>query len=158
MSIILKCIFKFCCTNQMFVYLRQRYNSSQLSNVNNVIRLKGKLWTTVLSNSFLRTCICNRVVPVYITKRIHNSRLSWSWTVERMFMEDEINRTNRRLVVLRCALRHAWNIAHGFLSLFDLIRICRYIASIDERAEQGTYRKHSWAIDHLKQKRFWFLD
>jgi len=72
----------------MFVYLRQRYNSSQLSNVNNVIRLKGKLRTAILFNAFLKICIFVTAWFQFISEKGSRIRLSCSWTVERMFMED----------------------------------------------------------------------
>ena len=55
---------------------------------------------------------------------------------------------------LRAAYRAYWTKAREFLSMFDTIRLCRYLAELDERTEQKTKSKHDRLIMILRRKRF----
>ena len=47
---LLKAILKFCTTNKLFKYFRWRYNDDQLKDLNNVVKIRGKIRTLQLSN------------------------------------------------------------------------------------------------------------
>ena len=46
----------------------------------------------VLKVRFLNLCIINRVVPCFNEHKVRNSKLKCSPSVEKLFMQDEINR------------------------------------------------------------------
>jgi len=75
-------------------------------------------------------------------------------TVVRLFILDEIGHFNRTQSMLRRIVRNAWNKARGFMSLFDTIRLCRYIATIDQRTAVVAQKKRERTIECLKVKRF----
>ena len=62
---LLKAILRFCITNKLFKYFRRRYNDDQLKDLNNVVKIRGKIRTLQLSNAFLKECTTKRVSPRY---------------------------------------------------------------------------------------------
>ena len=74
--------------------------------------------------------------------------------MKRFFLKDEIMRNNKRLRTFRTACRAYWTNAREFLSLFDIIRLCRYLAKLNERTERKTKSKHAQLIMILRRKRF----
>ena len=73
-----------------------------------------------------------------MANRIRKANVSHSPDMERFFLKDEIVRNNKRLRTLRTAYRAYWTKAREFLSMFDTIRLCRYLAGLDERTERKT--------------------
>ena len=63
-------------------------------------------------------------------------------------------RNNKRLRTLRTAYRAYWTKTRKYLSMFDTIRLCRYLAELDERTERKTKSKHDQLIMILRRKRF----
>ena len=56
-------------------------------------------------------------------------------------MQDEIVKNQSLIVLLNNKCRRLWRDAQCFLSVFDLIRFCRYIGNIDERNERERERE-----------------
>ena len=65
-------ILKFCATKNLFKYFRKRYNSEQL---NNVVKIRGKIRTVKLSTEFLDACKTHHVVPPFIGHRIKAAKV-----------------------------------------------------------------------------------
>ena len=62
---------------------------------------------------------------------------------------------NRSMVSsLRTKSRSLWQEIRQFLSFFDLVRFCRYLAVIDEQKEDDNFRKNSNNLRLLFQHRF----
>ena len=152
MSCLFVSILKFCSTKHLVIYLKRRYSQCQVEQLNGLVRLNGKCRTGKVSARFLRACLRHNVVPGFITKRIISSKMKHSTSVERMLILDEIGRLNRTRSARRRVRRNAWNEARGFMSLCDTIRLCRYIAAIDQRAEMVAQKKCDRTIDWLKVK------
>ena len=55
---------------------------------------------------------------------------------------------------LRTAYQVDWTKPREFLSHFDIIRLCRKLAELDERTERKTKSKHDKLITILRNKRF----
>ena len=84
-----------------------------------------------LSLKFLKECLYKRVAPQFITSRIIKSQTQPSSTIERAFLNDEIGKNQTQLKPLLRKLRQLLPKVHLFLSFFDWIRFCRYLADID---------------------------
>ena len=95
---ITKALFKFCTTSHLFKFFRQRYNKQQLIDLNNVVKIRGKIRTIKLSTAFLKACIAKKLAPKFITSRIKNAKIRHSPTIERVFLTDEISANESKLV------------------------------------------------------------
>ena len=53
-------ILKFCATKNLCKYFRKRYNSEQLKELNNVVKIRGKIRTVKLSQKYfvVRLVLC----------------------------------------------------------------------------------------------------
>ena len=106
---------KFCTTNQLFTYFHRRYNDDQMKQLNNVVKIKGKIRTLQLSSKFLKDCITKRVSPSFITKRIAKSQVRHSPSIERAFLNDEIGKNVTKLNHLHRIFSENWSSARKFL-------------------------------------------
>ena len=79
----IKAILKFCTTKKLFSYFRRRYNDDKMKDLNNILKLQGKIKTLQFSTKFLKECIIKRVSPRFITFRIQKSKVRPSPTIER---------------------------------------------------------------------------
>ena len=89
-----------------------------------------------------------------MANRIRKANVSYSTDIERFFLKDKIMRNNKLLRTLRTAYRAYWTKAREFLFMVDTIRLCRYLAELDERTERKTKSKHVRLIMILRRKRF----
>ena len=137
-STLLIVIFKFCTTSKLFIYLQQRYDKQQNAVLNNVVKARGRVRTCKFSTAFLKACILKKVVPSFMANRTRKANVNDSPDIERFFLKDEIMRNNKRSRTLRTAYRAYWTKAREFLSLFDTVRLCRYLAELDEQTEWKT--------------------
>ena len=147
-------ILRFCTCKSLFKYLRSRYTKDQVSDLNNLIKLKGKLRSASGSLRFLRLCVEHRVIPKAIHERIVSSKLKHSPSIERTFLCDAIAKAKDRVSWLRTKYRQCWNLARRFVRFFDLLRLCRYIAEIDNRVSSSMLVKHQRNVDFLVRKRY----
>ena len=85
-----KALLKFCTISHLFKFFRQRYNKQQLIDLNNVVKIRGKIRTVKLSTAFLKACIAKKLAPKFITSRIKNAKIRHSPTIERVFLTDEM--------------------------------------------------------------------
>ena len=112
--VLFKAIVKFCTTNQLFTYFHRRYNDDQMKQLNNVVKIKGKIRTLQLSSKFLKDCITKRVSPSFITKRIAKSQARHSPSTERAFLNDEIGKNLTKLNQLHRIFSENWSSASKF--------------------------------------------
>lgn len=154
MNPLLLAIFKFCSTNRLFKYFKQRYSSSQVGDLNNIVKLKGKLRGLFLSRNFLNDCLQKRVVPTSVSNRIRNSKARPSPTIERAFLYDDIGKLTSRLASVRKTYRWMWKRVTGFLSFFDKIRLCRYLSNLDNTVIARTRERNEYKVNRLVRNRF----
>ena len=69
-------------------------------------------------------------------------------------MNDEIEKNRSLIAVLKSEIRSLWQEARRFLSFFDLLRFCRYVAIIDDRKERVNRQKIARNLQLLLQQRF----
>ena len=149
-----RAIVKFCSTNRLFRYFRLRYSKKQIGDLNNIVKLRGKIRTAKFSISFYRLCLANPVSPKFISARISGSRARHNPTIERAFLNDEIEKINKQIGHAKCAYKRQWIKIPNLLSFFHLVRFCRYLSEIDQRTENATKEKHDRNIQLLRRKRF----
>lgn len=153
-STLFKSLLKFCSADHLFTYLKRRYDTGEVKILNNLIKLKGKLRTQLASHRFLTSCLVNRVVPGYIQGRITRSKVRQSASIEQAFLQDAASRSLEKFSALRQIYRSCWRRARSFLSFFDMLRLCRYIADIDSKVLMATDRRNSENVNKLIRKRF----
>ena len=148
-----KAIFKFCTAKKLFTFFKQRYTKQEIEDLNQLVKLRGKLRTARFSFSFLNLCLC-QIVPKFITARISKAGVRQSPTIERAFLQDEIHKRKTNVLNLKCLYTHQWSKTRPFLSFLDNFRLCRYISEIDQRTLKHTTEKHNRNIGLLVRKRF----
>ena len=72
-----------------------------------------------------------RVVPKFITARIPKSGVRQSPTIERAFLQDEIQKSKTNVLNLKRLYTRQWSKTRPFLSFLGNFRLCRYIPEID---------------------------
>ena len=85
---------------------------------------------------------------------IEKSRARLNPNIEHEFITDKIEKNRFLIVFLKRKNRSVWRKAIKFLSFFDLIRLCRYIASIDQRKEKENETKNRRNLAFLRRHRF----
>ena len=151
---ITKFVLKFCTTKNLFKYFRERYSSDQLKEINNVVKLRGKIRTSKLSKEFLDNCHTQQVFPTFLAHRIKAAKVRWTSNMERAFLNDEICKTADKLKSLRALYSKVWSKVRKFLSFFDWIRFCRYLANIEVMKRKEIRTKHFNTINWLRRQRF----
>ena len=151
---LLKAILKFCTTNQLFKYFRKRYSDQQLKILNRLVKTRGKMRSLTFSIAFLKAAISQKVVPKWIHSRIEVSRARHTPTMERAFMHDEIAKKRSLISLQKSNYRRLWSNARRFLSYFDLLRFCRYLAKIDNVKERDNRSKNERNFRRLRLQRF----
>ena len=149
-----RAVVKFCSTNRLFTYFRRRYSKKQIGDLNNIVKLRGKIRTAKFSISFYGLRLANRVSPKFISACISRCRARHSHTTERAFLSDEIEKINKQIGHTKCAYKRQWIKIRSFLSFSDLVRFCRYLSEINQRTENATKEKHDRNIQLLRRKRF----
>ena len=93
----------------------------QIGDLNSIVKLRGKIRTAKFSISFYKLCLANRVSPKFISTRISRSHARHSPTIERAFLNDEIEKINAQIWHTKRAYEREWIKIRNFLSFFDLI-------------------------------------
>ena len=84
--LLLKAILKFCTNKMFFKYFRRRYKKEQLKELNNVIKIRGKIRIVKLSIEFLKTCQAPHVIPTFMSHRIKAAKVRQTSIMERAFL------------------------------------------------------------------------
>ena len=94
------------------------------------------------SAAFHKACISKRVAPKHIVARIEQSRTRHSAEMERAFITDDAEKLIEQSRKLRTVYQSYWWAALEFLTLFDKIRFCRYLALLHGRTESKSKSKN----------------
>ena len=143
---------KFCTTNKIFAYFRLWYTKQQIAVFNNVVRTKGKIRNLKFFTAFLKACISKRVAPKYIVARIERSRARNSPELQRAFLADDVEKLTEQSIKLRTVYHSRWRAARDFLTFFDTIRFCRYLALLDGRTESTSKIKNERLLASLTRR------
>ena len=65
--------------------------------LNSFVALKGEIRTTKFSIKRLKSCLQYRVIPTYLAHRLKRSKVKFSLTIEKAFINDELQHAFRRL-------------------------------------------------------------
>ena len=154
LALLLKAILSFCTIKNLFKYFRQRYNAEQLKELNNVIKIRGKIRTVKLSIEFLKSCKIQRVIPSFLFHRIRAAKVRQTSSMERAFLLDEISKSLTKLKSLRLIYLKIWSKVSNFLTQFDWIRFSRYLANIEQIKQEQIRTKHFNTVNWLRRQRF----
>ena len=153
-SLLLKALLKFCTTKNLFKYFRRRYNEEQLKELNNLIKIRGKIRTVKLSIEFLKSCQSQHVIPSFLCHRIKSAKVRQTSSMERAFLIDEISKNLNKLKSFHQIYRAVWSKVCKCLSYFDWIRFCRYLANIEVVKQNQIRTKHFNTVNWLRRQRF----
>ena len=128
-------IFKFCMTNHLFKYFCKRY-SNQQCNLLNLVKKQRKICSLISTTAFLKACLVECLLSKFVKIQIKKLRTRLNPNIEHAFITDEIKKNCSLIVFLKRKSCSVWCKAMEFLSFFDLIWLCRYIASIDQHKEK----------------------
>ena len=87
-------------------------------------------------------------------KRMEKSKLKYSPSIERAFLNDEISKNQAKLKKLKLKLSEIWPAICKFLSFFDWIRFSRYLADIEKTQQDRIQAKHFRNLNWLLKQRF----
>jgi len=100
-----------------------------------------------------RVNFSQKVIPKWIYDMIEKSRARHTPTMERAFMQDEIEKQVSLVEFQKKNCRKLWS-EIKFLSIFNLIRFYRYIAAIDSNKEKINQQKNERNLKLLWLRRF----
>ena len=152
--VLLKSLLVFCTTKNLFKYLRRRYNNEQLKELNNVVKIRGKIRTAKLSIEFLESCKTQHVVPSFLARRLEKTKVRRNSSLEFAFISDEIDKNLSKLNLFRKIYLNLWSRVKKFLAYFDWIRFSRYLANIELMKQNQIRAKHFKTINWLRKQRF----
>ena len=107
-----------------------------------------------LSTTFLKVCIAKKLAPKFITRRIKNAQIRHSPTIERVFLTNEISANESKLDGLKSLYKKQLDKVQKFLSFFDWIRFCRYLAEIEIRKRDQIQAKHFSNLNWMRKQHF----
>ena len=90
-----------------------------MKELNNVIKIRGKIRNIQLSSKSLKECLYKRVALQFITSRIMKSQAQPRSIIGCTFLNDEIGKNQNKLKPLFHKLRELLPKVHLFLSFFD---------------------------------------
>ena len=86
--------------------------------------------------------------------RIERSRARHSQEMERAFLTDDVEKLTEQSRKLQTINQSHWRAAREFLTFFDTIRFCRYLALLDERTKSKWKNKNERLLALLRRDRF----
>ena len=125
-------------TLSLFKYLKQRYSSSQSSELNATCKLRGLRLSSVERIIFLRSCLNNSVVPRNIYEKVKKVRPRFASSICRVFIKNEIIEEVERLEKHANRFRHVWQRVGSFLSFTDWIRFNKLLGENGCRLHKKT--------------------
>ena len=147
-------LYKLSTTKQLFKYLRQRYNKTEVGLINKVIGLKQKICRLIVANNFFNECIQNKVVPNSIKSSILRAKVHQSPVIERAFINDRIQKNLVSISDLKRSLQKLSSNLLEFISDLDYLKLCRHILLVNLKYKTKQTTKDNISIQFLKQKRF----
>ena len=140
---------KFCTRNQLFKYYRERYSDQQLNIHNKLVKTRGKIRSVISQTAFLKASIGQRTLPKFVKFQIEKSSVRQTPNIQRAFMYDEIEKSKSLITLSKSKLRALWQEVRQFLSFFDFIQFCIYMATIDERKERELSTKNEGELKNV---------
>ena len=89
--VLLEVLYHFASASKLFIYFRRRYNQQVIRDLNQVLRLCGKVVRTVENTIFLEKCLESFVTPSHIRHHVSRTMLKRPDRFERAFLLDEID-------------------------------------------------------------------
>ena len=86
--------------------------------------------------------------------RIERSRARHSPEMERAFLTNDVEKLTEQSKKLQTVYQSHWRVAREFLTFFDTIIFCRYLALLDERTESKSKIKNERLLFSLRRDRF----
>ena len=97
---------------------------------------------------------CSVTESKYIVARIERLRARHNPKMEQAFLSD-VEKLTEQSRKLRTVYQSHWRAARKFLTFFDTIRFCRYLALLDGRTESKSKIKNERLLFFTQMWPFW---
>ena len=114
-------------TTNLFVFLKRRYSSSQIRELNSVCKYRAQRIRLLERNSFLHNCLENSLVPHVVYSKVKKVRPRFATSISRAFIKDEILSNQDRIVCLSSTIVNSQRNVDRFLKFFEQIRFCKFL-------------------------------
>ena len=141
-------------TLKLFIFLKRRYSSVQIDQLNEVCRLRGKRIILSESNLFLRRCLDNSVLPRDVYRKVKRVRPRFSASIGRAFVKNDISEAHEKLQHVSQRFRDALRMVGGFLSFTDWIRFNKLLGQNGAVLRDRLRAEHRRKLQWLKRQRF----
>ena len=141
-------------TLSLFTFLKRRYSSSQICELNSVCKWRGQRFRVLERISFYRKCLDNSVVPHDVYEKVKKLKPRYASSIGRAFIKNEIAEDEERLEQLSNKLRCAWCRSGQFLTFLDWIRFNKLLGETGFRIRSKLRSQYSRRLDWLRTNRF----
>lgn len=122
-------LIKFCTLSKIFRYLQTRYTVDLICELNNILKLQGKIQTAHSNRFYFFNCVWRieyvRRMLVFIFTRTKPN------IFEHAFIHEEIAKLSISIDKLKREVQSCWMFCCGFASYFDNIHFGHHFAIID---------------------------
>ena len=117
-----------------------------------MVKICGKIRTVKLLTVFSKARIAKKLALKFITNRTKNAQIRHSTTIEPVFLTNEIFVKESNRDGLKPLDKKQLNKVQKFLSFFDWISFCRYLAEIEIRQRDQIQAKHFFTLNWMKKQ------
>ena len=122
-----------------------------IRDLNQVLRLRGKVVRTVENIIFLEKCLESFVTPSHIRHRVSRTRLKRPDRFERAFLLDEIDQRKDFVSRTRQDYRRLLPGTLRELTFFDRLRYCKLLTGTTMRLKKETVAKYEKTLQRLRR-------
>lgn len=143
-GVLFTALYAFASSSNIFKYFQRRYDSQLISQLNKVLKLKGRHVRAKENVRFLSKCLTWYVTPVRIRKQVRKTRPKSAAGIERAFIKDDINKEMEAYRNSTAGYRRMLVKIKEELSFIDWLRFCKFInKSTTRQAEQLRKKKEA---------------
>ena len=141
-------------TLTLFKFLKRRYLSSQIDELNGVCKWRGQMVRASERICFFKKCLDNSVIPRDVYEKVKKLRPRYAASIGRAFIKNDIVVEQERLEHLRDKLRCAWLRVGRFLTFTDWIRFNKLVGQIGYQLRGKVRSQYSSRLEWLRSQRF----
>ena len=141
-------------TTNLFVFLKRRYSSSQIRELNSVCKYRAQRIRLLERNSFLHNCLENWLVPHVVYSKVKKVRPRFAASIGRAFIRDEILSNQERIACLSSTIVNSQRKVDRFLKFFDRICFCKFLGETGCHSRLKIRSEFAEKLAWLRRKRF----
>ena len=137
-----------------FNYFKRRLQTEQISLLNEVLSLRGRLNTAIYHVRLLRDCVHYSIAPKYLQQRVHKLKLYDSISIEKVLLQGDHNKARAYLQSIRSKFVSSYQRSRTHLNTFDFLRFSWLISECDCTQRSRREKRHTGIILALRRDRF----